>query len=66
MNEQILTALAFGIVSPTTLAATGDLDPGVSDVGRLVLLLLGVACLRRAGLRRGFLLPDPLAVRLQQ
>ena len=48
MNEQILTVLrdaccaapavlAFGIVSPTTLAATGDLDPGFADVGRLVL-----------------------------
>ena len=48
MNKQIRTvlrnacraapaALAFGIVTPTTLAATGDLDPGFADVGRLVL-----------------------------
>jgi uncharacterized delta-60 repeat protein len=29
--------LALGIVSPTTLAATGDLDAGFADVGRLVL-----------------------------
>ena len=30
-------ALACGIVSSTTLAAPGDLDPGFGDVGRFVL-----------------------------
>ena len=44
MKQQIQTALshacraapaviAFGIVSPTTLAATGDLDTGFADFG---------------------------------
>ena len=48
MNKQIRTvlrnacraapaALALGIVTQTTLAETGDLDPGFADVGRLVL-----------------------------
>jgi uncharacterized delta-60 repeat protein len=48
MNNQIVTVLrnayravpavlAIGMLSPATLAATGDLDPGFADVGRLVL-----------------------------
>jgi uncharacterized delta-60 repeat protein len=48
MNKQIRTVLhnacraapavlAFGMLSPTTMAATGDLDPGFADIGRLVL-----------------------------
>jgi uncharacterized delta-60 repeat protein len=48
MNEQVRTVLrnacraapavlAFGMLSPVTLAATGDLDPGFGDIGRLVL-----------------------------
>ena len=48
MNNRILTVfcnafrvasavLAFGMLSPASLAATGDLDPGFGDIGRLVL-----------------------------